>query len=80
MGSVAWKGEQYELLQFHVHVKSEHQFDQRQADAEIHFVHQKKGAKKLDDLLVVGVMLKTGWLERRVGEKNRGWTYTISPK
>ena len=60
MGGVVWNGEEYSLLQFHVHIKSEHQIDQRHTEAEIHLVHQKKGAKKLDSLLVLGIMLKTG--------------------
>jgi carbonic anhydrase len=48
-------GIKYNLLQFHWHTPSEHEFNSETFPMEMHLVHQKVGA---DDQLVVGV-----WLE-----------------
>ncbi|MEH6889540.1 carbonic anhydrase family protein [Bacillus sp. JJ864] len=49
-------GNRYTLKQFHFHTPSEHQFDEKNTDMEVHFVHQND--KK--ELAVVGVMIKEG--------------------
>eukprot|EP00752_Nemacystus_decipiens_P001318 g1308.t1 len=49
-----WKGEQYNLLQFHIHSPSEYTFGGSEHAADIHFVHIKDGTA--GDLLVVGVL------------------------
>ncbi len=54
------KGGQYNVLQFHFHSPSEHKIAGAGTDMEMHIVHQLKGAKGLDDLLVVGVLYKAG--------------------
>lgn len=45
--------DEYQLLQFHFHVPSEHTINGKQADMELHLVH----VNQLGDLAVVGVLL-----------------------
>ena len=55
-----YKGEKYNLLQFHWHTLSEHTLDGVPFPMEVHFVHQKEGATDLNDLLVIGVWYEVG--------------------
>ncbi|CAN0233109.1 unnamed protein product, partial [Discosporangium mesarthrocarpum] len=52
---VMWKGEAYDLLQFHIHSPSEHTIGGGEYDAEIHLVHVK--ADGSGTLLVLGIMI-----------------------
>jgi len=47
----------YTLLQFHMHIPSEHTFDGEEVDAEYHFVH-KTDEPVQKNLLVLGIMAK----------------------
>jgi carbonic anhydrase len=49
-------GVQYELVQFHFHVPSEHSINGKLADAELHLVHRNAAGK----LAVVGVLIRSG--------------------
>ncbi len=54
--SVTIGGKSYDLLQFHFHTPSEHAFDGKRTEMEVHFVNKKE-----DGLLaVVGVLMKKG--------------------
>jgi len=50
------EGEMFELLQFHIHVPSEHWVDGEQFLLEVHFVHQNAGG----ELAVVAVLYNEG--------------------
>ncbi len=54
-GPVNWSqvSDEFQLLQFHFHVPSEHTIDGKRADMEMHLVHRNQ----LGDLAVVGVMM-----------------------
>jgi carbonic anhydrase len=49
-------GIRYDLLQFHLHDKSEHTFDGKNTDLEIHFVHKNAQGQ----LAVIGILIKRG--------------------
>ncbi|NGZ77060.1 carbonic anhydrase [Saccharibacillus alkalitolerans] len=49
-------GQKYTLLQFHFHHPSEHQIDGKNAEMELHFVHQNDKGEKA----VVGVLINPG--------------------
>jgi carbonic anhydrase len=51
--SLTYNGDQYNLVQFHVHAPSEHQLNGQSFGMEVHLVHQNK----LGQLAVVGVLL-----------------------
>ncbi|CAM9471667.1 unnamed protein product [Ascophyllum nodosum] len=51
---LTFNGEQYNLIQFHIHSPSEHATAESLHSAEIHWVHLKDGTD--DELLVVGVL------------------------
>lgn len=53
---VIFKGEQYRLVQLHIHTPSENQLRGRSFPLEIHFVHQGAGGH----LLVIGVLAESG--------------------
>lgn len=55
-GSAAVGNRKYQFVQFHFHHGSEHRINGKQADAEIHFVHQSDEG----DLLVIAVLVETG--------------------
>merc|ERR1712048_454785 len=59
-GKQAFSGDQYRMLQYHVHFPSEHSIDGKLVAGEIHFVHQKVGSGGLDDLMVIGVLYNEG--------------------
>ncbi|RLN97022.1 hypothetical protein BBJ28_00020446 [Nothophytophthora sp. Chile5] len=68
------KGETtYSLLQFHMHVMSEHTVDGYQYDAEAHFVHQEDGG---DNLLVIGVFLEEQELDDQQKKPN-AWMNSV---
>ena len=48
--------QQFNLLQFHFHTPSEHQFNGQLYEMELHFVHQNEK----DELAVLGVMIQQG--------------------
>lgn len=50
------EGTEYKLVQFHFHQPSEHQFNGKNFDMELHLVHQDKDNK----LAVLGLMIKEG--------------------
>jgi carbonic anhydrase len=50
------EGEEYKLAQFHFHTPSEHQFNGKHFDMELHLVHKNKN----DELAVIGLMIKAG--------------------
>ena len=49
----------YNLKQFHLHTKSEHTIDGKQADLEMHFVHTTDDDASENKVLVVGVFFNT---------------------
>lgn len=49
-------GERYNLLQFHFHQPSEHQFEGKNLAMEMHFVHKNESG----DLAVIGVLINEG--------------------
>lgn len=49
-------GEQYNLLQFHFHTPSEHTYNGKYLDMEVHLVHQNKQG----NLAVIGMFIKEG--------------------
>ncbi|MNN31690.1 Carbonic anhydrase precursor [compost metagenome] len=53
---VVFKGDAYQLVQFHFHTPSEHLFDHKAYPMEMHLVNQDKDGH----LLVLGVMVKEG--------------------
>jgi carbonic anhydrase len=55
-GHVTVAGTRYDLVQFHFHTPSEHQFSGRSLPLEMHLVHRSADGK----LLVVGVPLRVG--------------------
>jgi len=55
-GSVTYKNEQYNLLQWHFHIPSEHTFNLEHASIELHFVH----ADAAGNLLVIGHCFNVG--------------------
>jgi carbonic anhydrase len=55
-GGITVDGEEYELLQFHAHLPSEHAFGGQRADLEVHLVHQNAAG----ELAVVGVLVEEG--------------------
>lgn len=50
------EGKEYKLAQFHFHTPSEHQFNGRYYDIELHFVHTDESG----NLAVLGVMIQEG--------------------
>lgn len=54
--SIILDKKEYKLEQFHFHTSSEHQFDGKNFDMELHLVHKNKN----DQLAVLGVMIKAG--------------------
>ena len=50
------EGQEYQLVQFHFHTPSEHQFNGQHYDMELHLVHQDINGK----LAVLGVMIQEG--------------------
>lgn len=55
--SITYNGITYNLLQFHFHAPSEHQWNSEHAAMEVHFVHQDANS---GNLAVVGVLLNIG--------------------
>jgi carbonic anhydrase len=64
----------YNLIDMHIHVKSEHTFEGTQYDMEMHFVHQKDQdwinsltqidtADSMNSLLVIGIMFNSGAID-----------------
>ncbi|WP_318617069.1 carbonic anhydrase family protein [Sporosarcina sp. YIM B06819] len=54
--SIVLDGEEYKLAQFHFHTPSEHQFDGKNFDMEVHLVHKSAS----NELAVIGLMIKEG--------------------
>ncbi|WP_080422656.1 carbonic anhydrase family protein [Burkholderia ubonensis] len=54
--SLSFRGENYELKQFHFHTPSEHAIDGKRTEMEAHFVHANSSGK----LLVLGVFMRAG--------------------
>ncbi len=54
--SIIVEGKQYKLAQFHFHTPSEHRFNARYYDMELHFVHKDESG----NLAVLGVMIQEG--------------------
>jgi len=48
----------YNIMQFHIHMPSEHQVDGFQSSGEMHIVTQKDGSSGTDDLAVIGILLE----------------------
>jgi len=55
--SITYNGITYNLLQFHFHAPSEHEWNGEQTAMEIHFVHQDPNS---GNLAVVGILLNVG--------------------
>ena len=55
--TITYNGINYNLLQFHFHAPSEHEWNGEQAAMEIHFVHQDPNS---GNLAVVGILLNAG--------------------
>lgn len=68
-GGAEYDGLRYELLQMHLHHRSEHAIDGRYAPLEAHFVHVADGPK----LLVVGVMFEPGDANEVLGDLLALW-------
>jgi len=66
--------EDWELIQFHFHVRSEHTFDNEQFDGEFHLVHQSINTGKL---LVIGVPIQISDDENDDDDEDAS-TYDIS--
>ena len=56
--TVGDKPDKYNLKQFHFHSVSEHTLSGLHFPLELHMVHQRVGAKGLNDLLVIGVLFR----------------------
>ncbi|CAG9464754.1 unnamed protein product [Pedinophyceae sp. YPF-701] len=61
-------GEEYTLLQYHFHTPSEHTFDGKRMEMEVHFVHKSNAGK----LAVVGVMMQTPPIQGGKVDGNNG--------
>lgn len=55
--SISYNGITYDLLQFHFHAPSEHQWNEQTAAMEIHFVHQDRNSS---NLAVVAILIGSG--------------------
>lgn len=53
---LAYDGSEYELVQMHYHIPSEHTVEEEPADVELHFVHRNDD----EELLVLGVLVDEG--------------------
>lgn len=62
--SIVVEGTEYKLAQFHFHQPSEHQFNGKNFEMEIHLVHQDKNNK----LAVLGIMIKEGSKNKSLAE------------
>jgi carbonic anhydrase len=54
--TMQWRGESWELLQFHMHTASEHTVNGTSYPMEAHFVHKNKAG----ELAVIGILFETG--------------------
>ncbi|KAB2334489.1 carbonic anhydrase family protein [Cytobacillus depressus] len=54
--SIVVEGKEYQLVQFHFHTPSEHQFNGQHLDMELHLVHQDTNG----ELAVLGVLIQEG--------------------
>ncbi len=57
-------GEQFELLQFHIHVPSEHWIDGKESMLEVHYVHRNTNGQ----LAVIAVLYNEGTDSRKVAQ------------
>jgi len=78
-GKQAFGGDQYRMLQYHVHFPSEHAINGKLAAGEVHFVHQKVGSSGLDDLMVVGVLYQEGAKDDLLSAMGLGETKSTYP-
>ncbi|MDR7002162.1 carbonic anhydrase family protein [Neobacillus niacini] len=62
--SIVVEGTEYKLAQFHFHQPSEHQFNRKNFEMEIHLVHQDKNNR----LAVLGIMIKEGSKNKSLAE------------
>lgn len=65
-------GEKYTLLQFHFHHPSEHQIDGKNAEMELHFVHENAQGEKA----VVGVLIQPGQVNPMIEQL---WSHLPDP-
>eukprot|EP00903_Cladosiphon_okamuranus_P007202 g6993.t1 len=86
---LTYKGEQYNLLQFHIHSPSEYTFGGSEKAADIHFVHLKDGVDDVQ-LLVVGLLfditeigdnleLENFWSVLDTGKNTTDVSFTTNP-
>lgn len=64
----------YALLQFHLHMPSEHTLSGKSLDAEAHFVHQEVGG---DELLVIGMFLSQTHDSNTQSQDQHPWLDTV---
>ncbi|MBD9514376.1 MULTISPECIES: carbonic anhydrase [Pseudomonadaceae] len=62
--TLIYKGTEYQLLQFHFHTPSEHQFNHQSYPMEMHLVNQDKNGH----LLVLGLMIKQGQANKQLAQ------------
>ena len=69
--------EQYKLLQFHFHYKSEHTIENRHSPMEVHLVHVQEGnpAKRA----VIGVMIEQGPQDHKALAESELWEHLPEP-
>lgn len=67
-------GKAYSLLQFHMHMPSEHRLSGKKFEAETHFVHQEDGG---DKLLVIGMFIDKAGKQSAIQTKQHPWIDTV---
>ena len=69
--------EQYKLLQFHFHYKSEHTIENRHSPMEVHLVHVQEGNPA--KLAVIGVMIEQGPQDHKALAESEFWEHLPEP-
>lgn len=67
-------GKAYSLLQFHMHMPSEHKLSKKTFEAEAHFVHQEDGG---DKLLVIGMFIDKSDKKSQSQDSEHPWINTV---
>ncbi len=68
---IIFNNNKYTLIQAHIHIPSEHQYDSESSDTELHFVHQDEN----NNTVVVGVL---GKISSNISFVNKTLTYALN--